>query len=102
MSLRDSWRIAGLTRERDALAVLCLALIDMTRGATMHSDAEDLKKAVNILIDAAESYGMKGADECDRARDVVNGSDSWIGECGEWRMKDIVDDILEYAERKGL
>lgn len=27
MSLRDSWRIAALTRERDALLIVCAALL---------------------------------------------------------------------------
>lgn len=31
MTLRDSWRIAALTRERDALLVVCAALILLLR-----------------------------------------------------------------------
>ena len=64
-------------------------------------ELEDMRKAVGILINAAEACGEDGRD-CERAREVVNGSDSWIDECGGWRMKGIVGDIIEYAERKGL
>ncbi len=31
MTLRDSWRIAALTRERDALLVVCSALLMLVR-----------------------------------------------------------------------
>lgn len=34
MSLRDSWRIAALTREREALLVLCAALLMALKSYT--------------------------------------------------------------------
>ena len=34
MSLRDSWRIAALTRERDALLIVCVALLMALKSYT--------------------------------------------------------------------
>lgn len=41
MSLRDSWRIAALTRERDALLVVCAALILLLRMSLKWDNGQD-------------------------------------------------------------
>lgn len=41
MTLRDSWRIAALTRERDALAVMCMALLMLVRMSTKRDNGRD-------------------------------------------------------------
>ena len=42
MTLRDSWRIAALTRERDALAVMCAALILLLRMSLKRDNGRDM------------------------------------------------------------
>lgn len=64
-------------------------------------EKDDLRKAVNILINAMESHGIKAHGECERAREVVNGSDEWMEACGGWRMFSIVDDAIRFGEGKG-
>ena len=41
MTLRDSWRIAALTRERDALLVVCAALILLLRMSLKWDNGRD-------------------------------------------------------------
>ena len=41
MTLRDSWRIAALTRERDALLVVCAALLMLVRMYRKWDNEED-------------------------------------------------------------
>lgn len=41
MSLRDSWRIAALTRERDALLVVCAALLMLVRMSRKWDNGQD-------------------------------------------------------------
>ena len=41
MTLRDSWRIAALTRERDALMVVCAALILLLRMSLKWDNGRD-------------------------------------------------------------
>ena len=42
MTLRDSWRIAALTRERDALLVVCSALVLILRMSLMWDNRRDM------------------------------------------------------------
>lgn len=41
MTLRDSWRIAALTRERDALLVVCAALLMLVRMSWKRDNGRD-------------------------------------------------------------
>lgn len=41
MTLRDSWRIAALTRERDALLVVCSALVLLLRMSLKWDNKHD-------------------------------------------------------------
>ena len=41
MTLRDSWRIAALTRERDALLVVCAALLMLARMSRKWDNGRD-------------------------------------------------------------
>lgn len=41
MTLRDSWRIAALTRERDALLVVCAALLMLVRMSRKWDNGRD-------------------------------------------------------------
>ena len=41
MTLRDSWRIAALMRERDALLVVCAALLMLVRMSTKRDNGRD-------------------------------------------------------------
>lgn len=46
MTLRDSWRIAALMRERDALLVVCVALILLLRMSWKWDNGRDGKHDV--------------------------------------------------------
>lgn len=41
MTLHDSWRIAALTRERDALLVVCAALLMLVRMSRKWDNGRD-------------------------------------------------------------
>lgn len=100
MTLRQSWEIARITRERDALGSLCAALIAIMaryggKGDAVHASDDDLREAVRKLIRAAEVDGRNTPEECARALEIVDAFDGWMGRCGDWGMLDVVDRLLE-------
>lgn len=61
-------------------------------------DRDDLREAVRRMVGMNLRGGHATAEECERALGVIEASDGWMEDCGEWRLVGVVQSILEWGE----